>query len=291
MGDVLTGLRCLARGQHWVWRNRRWWGFGLLPALLSLVLYSAALLLLCLRVGDLAAWATPFADAWDHTARSVLRDLVAILLLGGGVLLAVVTFTSVTLLVGDPFYESLSGRVEDAEGGAPRPSSPPLWRSLLTAAGESLAILLRVTSLSLLLFALGFVPVLGQTVVPVLGFCVSGFFLAVELTSFAFQRRSVPLRERLRLLRRRLGLALGFGVPLVLLFLVPLAAVVLMPGAVAGATLMIRDVLPAAAPSGPVATDGAPAAAAGEPAPGGDGGHRGPAGPEGGVRGSAGPRG
>jgi CysZ protein len=65
------------------------------------------------------------------------------------------------------------------------------------------------------------------------------------------QRRDVELRERLRLMRGRPLLVLGFGVPLVLSFLVPFAAVVLMPGAVAGATLLTRELLPAAPPGDP----------------------------------------
>jgi CysZ protein len=40
-------------------------------------------------------------------------------------------------------------------------------------------------------------------------------------------------------------LVLGFGVPVVLAFLVPVVAVVLMPGAVAGATLLVRELVPA----------------------------------------------
>jgi CysZ protein len=39
-------------------------------------------------------------------------------------------------------------------------------------------------------------------------------------------------------------LVLGFGVPLVLAFLVPVVAVPLMPGAVAGATLLGRELAP-----------------------------------------------
>jgi CysZ protein len=109
-------------------------------------------------------------------------------------------------------------------------------------------VLLRVAGWGILLFLLGFVPVLGQTVVPALGFCVSGFFLTLELTGVALQRRGVPVRERLALLKGRRMLALGFGVPLVLLFLVPLAAVLAMPGAVAGATLLVRDLVPAELP-------------------------------------------
>jgi CysZ protein len=94
-----------------------------------------------------------------------------------------------------------------------------------------------------LLFGLGFVPFVGQTVVPVIGFLVTGFFLTEELTAVAMQRRSVELRERLTLLRSRKTLIWGFGTPLAVAFLVPFVAVFLMPGAVAGATLMARDLL------------------------------------------------
>lgn len=246
--DLMAGLGYLGRGQRWVARHGRWWGFGLLPALITLVLYAAALTALVVWAGDVVAWATPFANGWDAAWRSALRGLVAVLLFGGGLLLAVLTFTAVALLVGEPFYEALAERVEVTEGGGPQRARLPLWREVATAIGESLHVLARAAGFGLLLFVLGFLPLVGQTVVPVAGFCVSGFFLALELTAVAFQRRGVPVRERVALLRGRLPLALGFGVPLVLLFLVPVAAVLLMPGAVAGATLLVRDLRPAAAP-------------------------------------------
>ncbi len=95
----------------------------------------------------------------------------------------------------------------------------------------------------MLLLALGFVPVLGQTVIPVIAILVTGFFLTEELTAIALTRRSIALRERLALLRSRKMLVWGFGAPLAAAFLVPVVAVFLMPGAVAGATLLARDLL------------------------------------------------
>ena len=95
----------------------------------------------------------------------------------------------------------------------------------------------------MLLFALGFVPFIGQTVVPVLGFCVTGFFLAEELTAVALQRRGVDLSDRLALLRARKMLVSGFGARWPWPSWCPFVAVFLMPGAVAGATLMARDLL------------------------------------------------
>jgi CysZ protein len=258
MHDLGSGFGYLMKGQRWVAGHGRWLGIGLLPGLVTLVLYAGALIGLSYGADDLTTWATPFADDWSSPWLGLFRNLLTALVFALGLFLAVVTFTAATLLVGQPFYESLSAAVDRAEGGEVPESGMPLWLELWVSARDSLRILLRVVLYGLLLFGLGFIPVVGQTVVPVLGFCVSGFFLTQELTAVALQRRRMKLKERLVLLRGRRMLALGFGVPLTLAFLVPVVAVFLMPGAVAGATLMARDLTAPAADPG-VAGDPAPA--------------------------------
>ncbi len=243
----------------------------MIPALITLVGYVAALVVLSTRADDLAAWATPFADGWGSPWQGLLRGGLAAVSFGGGLLIALVTFTAVTLLVGQPFYESLCAKVDESEGGAPPSPGIPLWREILISARDSLYVLVRVLAFGILLFACGFIPVVGQTVVPALGFCVSGFFLTVELTAVALQRRGVPQKERIRLLRGRLPLALGFGVPLILLFLIPLLTVLAMPGAVAGATLLARDLVPVEGARGPGDADEAAERDHDHPAPDGGG--------------------
>ncbi|MFD4657573.1 EI24 domain-containing protein [Kitasatospora sp. NPDC058444] len=246
MRDLAVGMKYLVQGQKWVGRHGRWWGFGMLPALIALAGYVVALAFLGAWSVDLADWATPFADDWSSPWRGLLRDALAAIVFGGGLLFSLLTFTAVTLLVGQPFYEALAAEVDRTEGGAPTPPEIPVWLELLIAVRDSVYVLVRVAAFGVVLFACGFIPVIGQTVVPALGFLVSGFFLTVELTAVALQRRQVPQPERIRLLRARLGLALGFGTPLVLAFLVPLVTVLAMPGAVAGATLLARDLVPPA---------------------------------------------
>lgn len=241
MRDLGAGFGYLWKGQRWVAGHGRWFGFGLLPGLVTLVLYTGALVGLWYGADDFTAWATPFADDWSSPWLGLFRGSLTALLFALGLFLAVVTFTAVTLLVGQPFYESLSEEVDRTQGGEVPESGLSFWRDLWISARDSLRILVRVALYGILLFALGFIPVVGQTVVPVLGFCVSGFFLAEELTAVALQRRGIELKERLGLLRGRRMLTLGFGVPLTLAFLIPFVAVFLMPGAVAGATLMARE--------------------------------------------------
>jgi CysZ protein len=245
MRDLGVGFGYLLKGQHWMVRHGRSYGFGLLPGLITLVLYAAVLVALALCGEDAVTWATPFADDWPSPWPGLFRGFLTAVLFALGLLLAVVTFTAVTLLVGQPFYESLSEQVDrdaSADGDAPR-SGLPLGRELYISARDSLRILVRATVWGVLLFALGFLPFVGQTVVPVIGVFVTGFFLTEELAAVALQRRGVGLRARLGLLRSRKTLAWGFGAPLGLAFLVPFVAVFLMPGAVAGATLLARDLL------------------------------------------------
>ncbi|NUK26988.1 EI24 domain-containing protein [Streptomyces lunaelactis] len=248
MRDLRVGFGYLVKGQRWVGGHGRWFGFGLLPGLVTLVLYAAALVGLGYGADDLTGWATPFADDWSSPWQGLFRGFLTALVFAFGLFITVITFTAVTLLIGQPFYESLSEQVDRTEGGDVPESGLPLWRELWISARDSLRILARVVMYGVLLFALGFIPVVGQTVVPAIGFCVSGFFLTHELTSVALQRRGIDMKERLALLRGRRMLTLGFGVPLTLSFLVPLVAVFLMPGAVAGATLLARDLVAPAEP-------------------------------------------
>lgn len=267
MRDLGVGFGYLMKGQRWVAQHGKQYGMGLLPGLITLVLYAAALVALALWGADLVGWATPFADDWSSPWIGLFRGFLTALLFALALLLSVLTFTAVTLLIGQPFYESLSEKVDIAESGHAPESGLPLWRDLWISARDSLRIVVRAALWGVLLFALGFIPVIGQTVIPVIGFCVTGFFLVEELTAVALQRRGVELRERLALLRSRKQLAWGFGTPLAVAFLVPFVAVFLMPGAVAGATLMARDLLGENAGAGDGAGDGE-----GAPARGGEAG-------------------
>ncbi|MCE7082411.1 EI24 domain-containing protein [Streptomyces sp. ST2-7A] len=268
--DFRSGVRYLGRGQRWVLGRPRLYARCLLPALAVFVVYAAALVALALHLGELAALITPFADDWEDGGRTAIRIAAGLALLGVGLLLAVVTFTTVTLLVGDPLYDALSVRIEEGEAagtGIPVPEGPdrPLWRELAISLRESLGTLAWTLLLAVPVLLVGLVPFAGQVFGFVLGTAVAGWFLTAELTAYALQRRGLGLRERLRLVAGRRRTALGFGMPLVVLFLIPGGAVLFMPGAVAGATLLARDIAPEtpaapaarATPTGPVPGAGA----------------------------------
>jgi CysZ protein len=235
--DFFAGAWYLARGIGWVARRPRQWLFGLVPALLVLVAYVAGLIALGVYDRRLATVLSPFAELWSSGVREATRLLVGLLLFGAALLVAIVTFTGVTLLVGGPFYESLSGRVEEAAGGLPDEVRMPVWR----AAADAAVVAVMMGLLAVVFFCLGLIPGVGQTVVPVVAAGFSGYFLTLELTSIALERRGLRPRERLAALRRNRALSVGFGTSVFVIFLIPLGAVLAMPGAVAGGTLLARE--------------------------------------------------
>ncbi|HEX7744505.1 MAG TPA: EI24 domain-containing protein [Micromonosporaceae bacterium] len=240
IGQFFSGIGLLLRGLHLYARSPRLVLLGILPALVSAVLFVAAFAVLAWFVTDLADLVTPFADDWPERARQAIRAVVELALLGLGGLLAVVTFTAVTLVVGDPFYEKISESVEDRYGGTPGRVDVPLWRSVRRSAADSARLVAVSALVGIPLFFAGLIPVVGQTAVPVLGASVGGWLLALELVGAPFYRRGLRLADRRRALRSVRPVALGFGVAVFVSFLIPLGAVLLMPAAVAGAALLAR---------------------------------------------------
>ena len=213
---------------------------GILPVLLAGVLVLALLGVLVVYLDELADVLTPFADRWDESSRTLIRVGTGLVVLLGSTALLVVSFTVICQIIGQPFYEQISDRIEHELGGPPAGVDAPWWRTFPRASLESALLLAMTLACTAPLFVLGLFPVFGQTVVPVLQTLVAGFFLSVELLAIPLERRGVHLAGRLRFVWRHRGQALGFGITAFLLFLVPLMNVLAMPGAVVGATLLVR---------------------------------------------------
>ena len=244
MRDLLDGAACLLRGLGIFAGTPGLWVVGLVPALLALLVLVGLLAGLLVALPGLVAAVTPFAGGWSPADRDALRFLVAAVIVVGALWVALVSYTALAMAIGQPFYEMIARRVEAREGAGPAAREVSWWRGIFRALRDGMLLVSLTAGLSLALLVLGFVPLLGQTAVPVLGACVTGFFLAFELSAVALERRGLRLGDRLRLLWRRRLLTLGFGLAAFLLFLVPLGAVLGMPGAVAGGTLLARRLQP-----------------------------------------------
>lgn len=243
--EFLSGVALLGTGlRTWV-TSPRLMLLGAVPALVVGLVAVALLVIWATVVDDVAVLLTAPLPADPSWLRPTIGALLQVGLAVAAVLVVVLTFTAVTLAVGDPFYERVWRRTEADRGGLVGEVERGFVAGVLRSVGDLVRVLAATVPVALVLAAGGLVPVLGQVVVPVVAALTGGWFLVVELTAWAFDARGLGLRDRRRALARRRARSLGLGTATYLSFLVPLGAVVVMPAAVVAATLLARDVLAA----------------------------------------------
>ncbi|WP_431838741.1 EI24 domain-containing protein [Cellulomonas sp. Y8] len=255
MHEFLAGARLLGGGWSW-WRRRPGaMARGLIPAVIVGVVVLATLIALVVNLDAVGETLTPFADGWspgwERTAELAAQGVVLV----AAVVLVVVTFTALTLAVGEPFYDRIWRAVEQDTTGTVPEGSTGVWRGAV----DGVALVARGLVAAAVAGLLGLVPLVGAPLGWIAGVVLTGWVLAHELSSRALVARGLSRRERNALLRAHRTRALGFGVATQLCFLVPGGAVATMPAAVAGSTLLAQSVLPRG--TGPVPA-GAPAVAA-----------------------------
>lgn len=216
---------------------------GAIPAVLTALLLIGALVALGYWIDDLSALVTPFADDWSEGVRSAVRVAAGVALFAAALVIGVISFSALTLAVGGPFYEHIAEKVEDGLGDTSGTVELSWSRLLWLGLRDGLLLVLWSLLFTLPLVVAGFIPVVGQTVVPVLLALVTGWFLALELIAVSFYRRGMDLRQRRQVMRGRRGLALGLGVPASLLCAIPFAAIIVLPVAFVGGVLVAREAL------------------------------------------------
>ena len=248
MRDFITGVRYFGQGLGLLLRRPRLLLIGMLPALVTTLILLGALIALIANLSHLAALVTPFASHWPDGWRLAARLAAGVALVAAAVLLGLVGFTTATLTVGGPLYEHIAERIEDDLGVTQGHVELSWWRLLLLGTRDGIVLLLRSLACTVALFLAGFLPVVGQSVVPALVLLVTAWFIALEVVAVPFYRRGIGLRGRTAMLRPRRMLAVGLGLPAALLSLIPLLAIVAMPVAFAGGVLAALDTLGLAQP-------------------------------------------
>lgn len=245
--EFFGGVAFLGRGlRMWV-TSPRLMLIGAIPALIVGVVFVIGIVLLVANIGSLTAWMTPFADGWVEPWQTGSRFVAGAAVVVFALVLLAYAFTAVTLVVGDPFYERIWRTVEERLGNPPGDNNPGLMRSALRGVGDAVRLLVPALLVGLALVACSFIPLVGAFLAFVLGAAFGGWTLTLELAGYSFDARGFTLRDRRRMLGRRRARSLGFGVATYLLFLIPFGAVLVMPAAVAGAAMLSRDALTAAA--------------------------------------------
>lgn len=233
-----SGVRTLLRG-FGMWRTHtRLLALGLIPAVIAWLVLLAALVPLVMSLGSLTDWMTPFADGWSPGWRTTLRVGIGAVIVIAALALSVAVFTALTLTIGDPFYQRIWQGVERSLGEEPS-GETGFWSTL----GEGVRLVVLGILVALLTLLIGFIPLVGGVLATITNLLLSGRLLARELTGRAFDARGLTSLSRSQMLGAGRARVLGFGVATQLCFMVPFGAIIAMPAAVAGSTLLARDLV------------------------------------------------
>ena len=224
-GYLLQGMRLIARPGL-----RR---FVAVPLLINILVFSAGIAAGIHWFEGFLAWMDARVPSWLQWLDWVLWPLFVLLLAG----LVVYGFSLVANLIAAPFNGLLAEKVELLLRGRPLdegPGTTGMLAGLLPTLLDEVRKVLYALAWALPFLLLLWVPVVGS----VLWFLFTAWMLAVQYLDYPMGNQGLKFREQRRRLAARRGLGLGFGAAAAALGAVPVLNFILMPSAVAGATVL-----------------------------------------------------
>lgn len=210
--------------------------FVILPVIINTVLIIGLIWFFVAQVSGWTEWLVNLMPSW--------LDWLSVLILPLGILLLLVlfyfTFTTLANFIAAPFNGLLAEKVEQQLTGETLLDSniadvlkdvPRMlkreWQKMCYSLPRLIA-----------LFLLGFLPLVGQTVVPILAFVFSAWLLAIQYCDYPFDNHKISFQRMRNALGQRRVLNFTFGTLVSLFTMLPFVNLLIMPVAVCGATAM-----------------------------------------------------
>lgn len=205
--------------------------FVIIPMLINIVLYSAALTLGYFYIADLI---DQFIPNWLHWLSWILWPLIFISFF----IVIFFTFTVMANLLAAPFYGKLSAKtMAMVSDKAFATAEQPLIKVLFAESKRMVYLLTRALPLLLLSIMPGI-----NVLAPFLWALFGAWGMALEYLAYPLENQGVLFAEQKELVKSvKLG-ALSFGGLAVLGLTIPVLNVIIAPAAVIGATLYFNEI-------------------------------------------------
>ncbi len=235
--DIMQGATCLGRGFQLI-RDPEVRRYAILPLLINITLFGGLVWIgyrqFSPMVESVMSYVPGFLDFLRWFIWIVITLLTAIVVF--------FSFTPIANVIAAPFNALLSEKIEIKLTGKAVSSSigfvAMVKMSVLSQLGKLLYIALW--SLALLLFSL--IPVINL-IAPLLWVIFGSWLLSLEYLDYPMGNHNLEFSTQKQILAQRRGLALGFGSSVMVLTSIPLINFIVMPVAVAGATLLYVEQL------------------------------------------------
>lgn len=207
--------------------------FVIWPIVINTVIMIGLIWLFFSYIGTWLDWMLP---DWLEWLSFLLIPLIFLMIL----VIFYFTFTALANFIAAPFNALLAEKVEQQLTGK-TPTVLPL-NQLLNDVPRMLKREWKKITYSIprlvALFVLSFVPVLGQTLIPILTFMFSAWLLAIQYCDYPFDNHRISFSRMRNALSQQRVMNFSFGSLVSLFALIPFINLLVMPVAVCGATVM-----------------------------------------------------
>ena len=227
--------------------------FVFIPLMINLVLFASVIYVAIGQLDQLFTWMSTQLPEYLSWLNFLLWPLAVTTLL---VVLSFV-FSSVMNWLAAPFNGLLAEKVEMALTGKPLNTGGTidLIKDLPRILGREWQKLKYYLPRALLILLLFFIPVVGQTLFPIIWFLFSAWMMAIQYCDYPFDNHKVDFKDMKFALKQTKGTSFSFGAAVTLFSMIPIVNFIVMPVAICGATAMWVDKYREAYRNGVVAPD------------------------------------
>lgn len=210
--------------------------FIAIPIAINVVLMVALLWFFISNIFSWSDWIVSFMPSWLDWLTMIIVPLAILSL----VIVFYFTFTTITNFIAAPFNALLAERVEQQLTGEKlaEMSTAELLKDVPRMLKREWQKSLYSVPRFIALFLLSFVPVIGQTIVPILTFMFSAWMIAVQYCDYPFDNHKISFQRMRNALGQRRTMNFTFGSLVSIFTALPFVNLVVMPVAVCGATAM-----------------------------------------------------
>lgn len=233
--EIKAGFSYFVTGWHLITQKglRR---FVILPILFNILLLTGLFWLFINQISTLIDWFMNYMPDWLGFLSAVFLFFSIVMIL----LLFYFIFVTLSGFIAAPFNGLLAEKVERMLTGKPLNDEGLIdflrdiprmlareWQKLWYSLPKIVA-----------LFLLGFIPLIGQTVIPILTFIFTAWMMAIQYCDYPFDNHKISFDIMKTALGEKQTLNITFGALVTCCTFLPFVNLLIMPVAVCGATVM-----------------------------------------------------
>ena len=232
ISDIMKGSMCLGRGFRLI-RQPGIRVYAVMPLIINSVLFAS---LIWFGYDQFS----PMVDKMMSNVPAILGFLRGIIWLIITIFTAIFvffTFTPIANIVAAPFNALLSEKIETRLSGKSINSNSSFIKMVRTSVLSQLRKLVYILFWSAVLLLISLIPLINFAA-PFLWVIFGSWMLSLEYLDYPMGNHELDFKQEKQILAARKGLALGYGSSVMVLTSIPLLNFIVMPVAVAGATVL-----------------------------------------------------